>query len=267
MARGRELPDLAPLIDHALLDPHRGRQAVITCCDEARHFGFAGVCVASRWVGVARERLPSGDRVRLISVVGFPFGAVPAAIKRAEAEAAAAGADELDVVPDFGALADGDSGAVLDDLAAITELGLPVKVIVEIGRLQPQALELLVEVSIDAGVRWLKSGSGFGPAVTPSQVERLRQLARGRAAVKASGGINGLEQAMALVEAGATRLGSSRGVALMQALRRPAAGRDPSRGAEPDEAEASGEAPAEGRRQEGRQDLPGLADDRRAGLG
>jgi deoxyribose-phosphate aldolase len=238
----RDLPDLAPLIDHALLDPHRGREAVLACCDEARHFGFAGVCVASRWVAVARERLPLGDRVRLVSVVGFPFGAVPSAIKRAEAEAAAAaGADELDVVPDFGALADGDSSSVLDDLAAITELGLPVKVIVEIGRLPPQALELLVEVSIDAGVRWLKSGSGFGPPVTPAQVGQLRQLARGRAAVKASGGITDLEQAMALVEAGATRLGTSRGVALMQALRRPDAGRGLGDGGSSDEAEAAGE--------------------------
>ena len=250
MARGRELPELAPLIDHAQLDPHRGRQAVINCCDEARHFGFAGVCLASRWLDVARERLPMGDPVRLISVVGFPFGAVPAAIKRAEAEAAAAaGADELDVVPDFGALADGDSTAVLDDLAAITELGLPVKVIVDIARLDPQALELLVEVSIDAGVRWLKSGSGFGPPVTPAQVERLRQLARGRAAIKASGGINDLEQAMALVQAGATRLGTSRGVALMQALRRPAAGR--------------GQADGERRRDEATEAGLGLPDDRR----
>lgn len=219
----RELPDLAPLIDHALLDPHRGREAVLACCDEARHFGFAGVCVASRWVAVARERLPSGDPVRLISVVGFPFGAIPSHVKRAEAEAAAAaGADELDVVPDFGALADGDSGAVLDDLAGLTDLGLPVKVILEMGRIDPAALELLVEVSIDAGARWLKSGSGFGAPVSAAQVQRLQELARGRAAVKAAGGIADLEQAFALVEAGATRLGTSRGVALMQALRHPA---------------------------------------------
>ena len=219
----RELPDLAPLIDHALLDPHRGREAVLACCDEARQFGFAGVCVASRWVAVARERLPSGDPERLISVVGFPFGAIPSHVKRAEAEAAAAaGADELDVVPDFGALADGDSGAVLDDLAGLTDLGLPVKVILEMGRLDPAALELLVEVSIDAGARWLKSGSGFGAPVSAAQVQRLQELARGRAAVKAAGGIADLEQAFALVEAGATRLGTSRGVALMQALRHPA---------------------------------------------
>ncbi len=158
--------------------------------------------------------------MKLIGVVAFPFGAVPTAIKRAEAEsAAAAGADELDVVPDFGALADGDGGAVLDDLAAITDLGLPVKVILEVGRLDPEALALLVEISIDAGARHLKTGSGFGPPVTTDQVSRLVDLARGRAAVKAAGGIADLDQALALVAAGAGRLGTSRGVALMQALR------------------------------------------------
>jgi deoxyribose-phosphate aldolase len=75
-----------------------------------------------------------------------------------------------------------------------------------------------VEISIDAGARFLKTGSGFGPAVGVDQVSRLRDLARGRAGVKASGGITGVEQAFALVEAGATRLGTSRGVSLMQAL-------------------------------------------------
>ena len=218
----RDLPDLAPLIDHALLDPHRGLEAVQRCCDEARHFGFAGVCVASRWLPQARERLgASGGRgPRLISVVGFPFGAIPPEIKRAEAEwAAAAGAEELDVVPDFGALADGDSRAFCADLAPIVELGLPVKVILEAGRLPPEALELAVEAAIDVGALFLKTGSGFGPAATVQQVQRLRQLARGRAAVKAAGGIAELEQALALVEAGATRLGTSRGIALMEALR------------------------------------------------
>lgn len=218
----RDLPDLAPLIDHALLDPHRGREDVRRCCEEARHFGFAGVCLFSRWQETARERLPVGGAVKLVSVVGFPFGGVPAAIKRAEAEAAAAaGADELDVVPDYGALADRETGPVLDDLAAITELGLPVKVILEVGRLDPEALELLVEVSIDAGARYLKTGSGFGPPVRADQVRQVVRLARGRAAVKASGGISSLEQALDLVEAGAARLGTSRGVALMQALREP----------------------------------------------
>jgi deoxyribose-phosphate aldolase len=219
----RDLPDLAPLIDHALLDPHQGREAVLRCCDEARHFGFAGVCLASRWLPLARERLgASGGRgPRLISVVGFPFGAIPAEIKRAEAEwAAAAGAEELDVVPDFGALADGDSRGFCDDLAPVVELGLPVKVILEVGRLSAAALELAVEAAIDVGACSLKTGSGFGPAASVEQVQQLRQLARGRAAIKASGGINSLEQALSLVEAGASRLGTSRGVSLIESLRR-----------------------------------------------
>ena len=221
----RDLPDLAPLIDHALLDPHQGRDAVLRCCDEARHFGFAGVCLASRWLPEARERLgPTGGRgPRLVSVVGFPFGAIPPEIKRAEAEwAAAAGAEELDVVPDFGALADGDSSRFCNDLAPIVELGLPVKVILEVGRLSPAALELAVAASIDMGAAMLKTGSGFGPAASVEQVKQLRELARGRAGVKAAGGIGSLEQAAALVEAGASRLGTSRGVALMQALRQDA---------------------------------------------
>ena len=218
-----ERPDLAPLIDHAQLYPLAGREAIERCCDEARHFGFAGVCVASRWVTHARERLPrtsGGALPRLVSVIGFPFGAVDPSIKRAEAELAAEqGADELDVVPDFGALADQDSTRLHADLAAVADVGLPFKVILEAGKLTPEALELLVEVSIDAGASFLKTGSGFGPAATIAQVQTLRQLARGRAAVKASGGIANLEAALELVTAGATRLGTSRGVALMEALR------------------------------------------------
>ena len=214
-----ELPDLAPLIDHALLDPHHGLDGLRRCCDEASHFGFAGVCVASRWVAAARERLPRGNKVRIISVIGFPFGAVPPDVKRAEAEAALeAGADELDVVPDFGALADGDSRTLLNDLAPIVEMGLPVKVILEQGRLSAEALGLLVEVSLDAGARFLKTGSGFGPPATPALVGQLRELSRGRAIVKAAGGIHSLDTALALVEAGAGRLGTSHGVALMASL-------------------------------------------------
>ena len=213
------------MIDHAQLDPLAGREAIERCCDEARHFGFAGVCVASRWIELARERLPraaagQSGGPKLVSVIGFPFGAVAPAIKQAEAELAAAqGADELDVVPDFGALTNGDSNALLGDLAGIAELGLPFKVILEAGKLTPPALALLVEVSIDAGASFLKTGSGFGPAASVEQVHSLRQLARGRAAIKASGGIASLQGALELVEAGASRLGTSRGVALMEALR------------------------------------------------
>ncbi len=214
------LPDLAPLIEQALLDPHQGREAVERSCDQARHFGFAGLCLSSRWLAVGRERLGPPGPVKLVGVVAFPFGAVPREIKRAEAEAAAAaGADELDVVPDFGALADGDGGAVYEDLGLIVGLGLPVKVILEVGRLEPAALELLVEVAIDTGASVLKTGSGFGPPVTVEQVTQLRELARGRASIQASGGIATLPHALDLVGAGAGRLGTSRGLALIEAMR------------------------------------------------
>ena len=215
-------PDLAPLIDHALLDPRQGQQAVEQCCQEALHYGFAGVCLASRWMPLGRRLL--GDRspskTKLVSVVGFPFGAVVGVIKRLEAEfATEAGADELDLVPDFALLIDGELTALHDEIAAIVELGLPVKLILEADQISSSQLEALVEVALDAGVAYLKTGSGYGPAVAPALVERLKLLARGQAKLKASGGIRNLEQALALVQAGAERLGTSRGVALAKEQR------------------------------------------------
>jgi len=216
-----DAPDLAPLIDHALLDPRQGSEAVERCCKEALHHGFAGVCLASRWMPQAREWLGARGPTRLVSVIGFPFGAVAGPLKRAEAEwAAEHGAEELDVVPDFALLLDGRATALHDELAAIVELGLPVKLILESAQLEAAALETLVEVGLDAGVTFLKTGTGLGPAATPTDVARLRELARGRCAIKASGGIRDLQGALALVEAGATRLGTSRGGLLVEAQRR-----------------------------------------------
>ena len=216
-----DAPDLAPLIDHALLDPRQGSEAVQRCCKEALHHGFAGVCLASRWMPQAREWLGARGPTRLVSVIGFPFGAVAGPLKRAEAEwAAEHGAEELDVVPDFALLLDGRATDLHDELAAIVELGLPVKLILESAQLEAAALETLVEVGLDAGVAFLKTGTGLGPPATPTDVARLRELARGRCAIKASGGIRDLEGALALVEAGATRLGTSRGGLLVEAQRR-----------------------------------------------
>ena len=220
----RDLPDLAPLIDHALLDPHQGREAVLRCCDEARHFGFAGVCLASRWLPEARERLgPSGGRgPRLVSVVGFPFGAVPAEIKRAEAEwAAEHGAEALDVAPDLAALAAGDANRFAEELAALAGIGLPLTVILDLSRWDDDALQLAVEAAIDAGAAAVQSGHGFGGAATAEQISRLRTLCRGRCGIKAVGGVHRLDHCIALVEAGATAIGTSRGPSLLQELRRP----------------------------------------------
>ena len=158
-----EVPDLAPLIDHALLQPRLGRGDVERGCQQALHFGFAGICLASRWMPEARQWLGDRGSVRLISVLSFPFGACSSAVKRAEAEAAVeAGADELDLVPDFALLLDGELTALHDQIAAVVELGLPLKLILEADQLSSDQLQMLVEVALDAGVAFLKTGSGYG---------------------------------------------------------------------------------------------------------
>ena len=127
-----EIPDLAPLIDHAQLQPRLGAETVERCCKEALHHGFAGVCLASRWMPQARRWLGERGPVKLISVVGFPFGASDSSIKRAEAEwAVEAGADELDLVPDFALLLDGELTALHDQIAQLVELSVPLKLILE----------------------------------------------------------------------------------------------------------------------------------------
>ena len=215
-----EIPDLAPLIDHAQLKPRLGAETVEQCCKEALHHGFAGVCLASRWMPEARRWLGERGSVKLISVVSFPFGASASAIKRAEAEwAVEAGADELDLVPDFALLLDGELTALHDQIAQLVELSLPVKLILEADQLTADQLDTLVEVALDAGVAFLKTGSGYGQPASPQLVQRLHKLASGRARIKASGGIRSLEQAIQLVQAGAERLGTSRGVELITAQR------------------------------------------------
>ncbi|MXW40517.1 MAG: deoxyribose-phosphate aldolase [Synechococcus sp. SB0668_bin_15] len=211
---------LPSLLDHACLDPLQSSSTLQEQVGAARFWECGGFCVPSGWVKRVRCRLPpSGPR--LVAVVGFPTGAVPSSVKLAEAEwVAEAGADELDVVPDFAALADGDTEQVYGELAAIVQLGLPVKVITEAARLPTPLLETLVEAAMDAGAQWLKTGTGYGPGVTPEVVRRLVKLARKRAGVKASGGIHGLEQALRLLEAGAQRLGLSGAPALLEAARR-----------------------------------------------
>ena len=169
-----------------------------------------------------RNRLGGGEGPRLIAAIDFPFGTLPASLRLAEAEwAAANGADELDVVPDFSALADGDSGRFAEDLAALCDLGLPLRVVLDMARFSDGQLELAVEAAIDAGASGVQTGNGFGPPCHPDQVSRLKQLCRGRCAIKAAGGIHSLELVHDLVAAGANLLGTSSAPQLLQAQRQP----------------------------------------------
>lgn len=216
----RELPDLALLIHQAVLDPHLDQDQLQQACDAARHFGFAGLCTTLNRLPAARERLGPCGATKLIAVIAFPFGAIPSSLKQAEAEwAAAHGAEELDAVPDFMALTEGKAEVFAEELAALCELGLPVNVILDMNRLSKDSLNLAVDAAIDAGAAGLQTGNGFGAPVVPADVRQLTSLARGRCAIKAAGGLQTLDQALELVEAGASKLGTSRGPELMHSLR------------------------------------------------
>ena len=220
--RRQELPDLAPRIDQALLDPILSSERLQEGCDAARHYGFGGVCTTLSHLRIARERLGAPGATRLIAVVAFPFGAIPTSLKLAEAEwAAAHGAEALDVVPNLAALADGCSDAYAEELASLCSLGLPVTVILNMARLDDSQLSLAVEAAIDAGAAALQTSNGFGPAASVGQIQLLRNLSRGRCGLKAAGGVHTLEQCQLLLEAGASSLGTSSGPQLIQAMHTP----------------------------------------------
>ena len=219
----RELPELAPLLDQAVLDPLLTHEQLMEGCDAGRQEKVRAICASLRHLPALRKRLGGRDEPLLIATIGFPFGAVPQELKQKEAEwAAAHGAEELDVVPDFTALINGQSGAFAEELALICGLGLPVRVILDIARVPAELLAVAVEASIDAGAAGVQTGNGFGPPASSEQIELLKPLCRGRCAIKAAGGIHRIDQAQDLIQAGATLLGTSSAPQLLRSLRRPA---------------------------------------------
>jgi deoxyribose-phosphate aldolase len=220
--RRRDLPDLPPLIHQALLDPHLTPDQLQEGCDAARQLGMGGVCTSLRHLPTVRQRLGPPGTTRLIASIAFPFGALPSHLKQTEAEwAAAEGADAVDVAPDLAALAAGEANRFADELAALAGIGLPLTVILDLSRCEGESLQLAVEAAIDAGAAAMQSGHGFSGPATPEQITRLRSLCRGRCGIKAVGGVHRLDHCIALVEAGATAIGTSHGPSLLQELRRP----------------------------------------------
>lgn len=204
--------DLAPLIDHTLLAPAAIAEQILQLCDQADRYGFATVCIYPVHVPLAVERL-HGKRPKVCTVIGFPSGATTAKVKLYEAqEAVENGATELDVVINLGWLKMGETSRVHAEIAAIVELtGQPVKAILETALLTQGEKRLAAEICLDAGVAFLKTSTGWQGGATVEDVKLLRQIGGDRIGIKASGGIRTPEQALALVEAGATRLGTSRG--------------------------------------------------------
>jgi deoxyribose-phosphate aldolase len=217
--RAYEHIDLAPMIEHALLHPAAGPAQVAQWCAEADRYRFATVCVTPALVPQAVELLHGKEGPAVCAVVGYPLGASLADSKTHEAmRCLEAGARELDVMLNLGWLKTGEGDRIHRELAEICEMadGEGVKAILEMGMLTPAELELAVEVSLDAGVQFFKTHTGWNGGVTVEQVQLLGDLVGHRAGIKAAGGIQSLEAALMLAAAGATRLGTSRGVAFLQ---------------------------------------------------
>jgi deoxyribose-phosphate aldolase len=212
--------DVAARIEHTLLDPLAGPAAVARWCDEALEHGFAAVCVNPIWVRMCAERL-GGGRVRVCSVAGFPLGAGLTEVRALEARRAVEhGAQEVDAVIGLGALRSGDHDGVRRDLEAIVAAARPaaVKAILETGSLSGAETVAAARIAVEAGAAFVKTSTGFGATgATVETVALLRQVVGPDVGVKASGGIRTLGQALALIEAGACRLGTSAGVEIVRA--------------------------------------------------
>lgn len=212
--------DLARHIDHTLLSPAATASEIERLCVEARAHGFHAVCVNGSRV-LQASHLLADSPVKVAAVVGFPLGATDADAKRYEAEALIdLGAQELDVVLNIGRLKDGDDRYVFRELRDLVEAvdGAPLKVILECSLLTDDEKRRACSLAVESGAQFVKTSTGFGPGgATVADVVLLRSLVGAKVGVKASGGIRDARTAVAMLEAGATRLGTRSGVAIMDA--------------------------------------------------
>jgi deoxyribose-phosphate aldolase len=216
MASSETEIDLAEFIDHALLDPTATPDQLAQACAEAERFGFRTVCIYPSYVRQAVELLHR-KRPQVCAVIGFPTGATTAAVKLYEAqEAIDNGASELDVMINLGWVKTGKTEQLHRELAEICEIGRPVKAILETRLLTDAETRLAAEVCMDAGVAFLKTNTGWYGSVTVADVQLLKSITKDRIGIKAAAGIQTVEQALELILAGATRLGTSRGPDLVR---------------------------------------------------
>jgi len=217
MAADQPNIDIAPLIDHALLNTTATPQQVEKWCEDAARFGFATVCVYPAYVRQAVDLLQGKDP-KVCTVIGFPTGASTLGTKLYEAqEAVENGAEELDVALNLGLVKAGKTNELHREIAEICEeAGKPVKAILEIALLTPEEKKVVAEICMDAGAAFLKTSTGWQGGATLEDVKLLKQITKQRVGIKAAGGIRSYDQAIELVVAGATRLGTSRGVELLR---------------------------------------------------
>jgi len=217
--------DMAGYIDHTLLKAEATRDEILRVCDEAVTWGFHAVCVSGRWVSLAAERL-FGTGVKVAGVMGFPLGADATRVKTAGArEAIEAGADEIDMVADLAAIIEADANYLLHQFRAVLKecrsMRPPVllKVIIESAALTREQKVFACQIAQQTGVDFIKTSTGLHPAggATVEDVRLIKETAPG-CKVKASGGIKTAQQALAMLEAGADRIGTSAALQIMNEL-------------------------------------------------
>lgn len=215
-------PAIAGIIDHTLLKPEATEAEIAKVCQEALKYGFASVCVNPYWVPKVAAAL-RGSKVKVCTVIGFPLGATSTESKRAETEAALkAGAQEIDMVLNVGALRSGDPEAVRRDIAAVVEAshagGAIVKVILETALLDDTQKTAACRLAKEAGANFVKTSTGFAKGgATVADIQLMRQTVGPAMGVKASGGIRSLEDLKTMAAAGATRIGASASVKIVEA--------------------------------------------------
>jgi deoxyribose-phosphate aldolase len=223
-ASGGAPAGVASMIDHTLLKPDATRTNIEELCREAAQFKFATVCVNPSWV-VQAARLLSGTGVKVCSVVGFPLGATTPDVKGYETRRAIFdGAREIDMVINVGALKSGDLRVVECDIESVTgpcrDAGALSKVIIEAALLTDDEKITACTLAKAAGADYVKTSTGFGPGgATAADVALMRRVVGAEMGVKAAGGVRDLEGMKAMIAAGATRVGASAGVKIVQQAR------------------------------------------------
>jgi len=206
-------------IDHTLLKSTATLAQIENLCEEAVEYGFAAVCIPPIFVAQA-GRLLYGSDVQVATVIGFPLGYDLSSVKRFQTEQAiAAGATEIDMVIQLGAAASGDYSTVETDIREVVRAaeGVPVKVILECCCFDAEIKKRLTETVVEAGGSYVKTSTGFAASgASVEDVQLLHQTANGRIGVKAAGGIRDWQSCLSMLEAGATRIGTSAGVAIVR---------------------------------------------------
>lgn len=210
---------LAAYIDHTALKPETSRDDIVRLCEEAKQYRFATVCVNPYWVKTAAVLLADSG-VGITTVIGFPLGATSTFAKAAEArDAIAAGATEIDMVLNVGALKSGLYEEVEKDVARVAEAcegAAVLKVILETGLLSDEEKVKACELCVSAGADFVKTSTGFGPGgATADDIALMRRTVGPDIGVKASGGVRDAQAARAMIAAGATRIGASASVAIV----------------------------------------------------